>query len=154
MPTLHVVTYINPANGDQYEWAVNPEQDAETQAGVGYQQKQRSIERTSNTGNIGATRQQGDDGPFILHWQTNIYSQAHEIALWTWYQLCKTQSIYLIDFNGEKYEGQIITTSRMRQGVLSGPQDTSQRGYYPTMVIEYEVWQFLSGPLATAGVTT
>lgn len=154
MPELNRVTFVNPANGDTYQWPLNPEQDAETQAGVGYQVKSRSIERTSNTGNIGATRQQGDDGPFVIHWQFNCYSAAFEEQLFAWYELCRSQSIYFTDFDGEEYEGQIITTSRMRTGALAGPGDTGQRGFYTTIVFELEVWVFRSGLLATAGVTT
>jgi hypothetical protein len=148
------VTFTNPANGSTYQFDINPEQDAETQSGTGFQQKQRQIERTSNTGNIGATRQQGDDGPFILHWQFAIYSSAQEQAMWQWYALSGKQSIYLTDFGGEQYEGQIITCSRMRQGALGGPRDTTSRGYYAIYVVEFEAWVFLEGLIATAGVNT
>jgi hypothetical protein len=148
------VTFTNPANGDTYEFATNPEWDAETQQGTGYQEKVRQIERTSNTGNIGATRQQGDDGAFILNWQFAIYSAAQEQAMWSWYELSGKQSIYLTDFDGEEYEGQLTTVGRMRQGAAGGPQDTNSRGFYAIYVVQFEVWVFRSGMIATAGVNT
>ena len=43
-------------------------------------QKQRQIQRTSNTANVGATKQQGDDGPMVLHWEPLIFHLAHELA--------------------------------------------------------------------------
>lgn len=149
---FHPVTFTNPANAETYVWPNNPDWDAETKAGSGYQQKQRQIERTSNTGNVGATKQQGDDGPFIIHWEFIVYSAAHEEALYRWYQTCSTQSIYLTDFNGERYEGQITTAARARQGAAGGPGDIQQRGYYTQFVMEFEVWRFLTGTLKDSGV--
>jgi hypothetical protein len=152
MPTFQPVTFTNPADASTYVWPHNPDYDAETQAGSGYQQKQRQIERTSNTGNIGATRQQGDDGSFILAWDFTVFTEAHEQALWHWYELCRTQSIYLTDFNSEQYEGQIIDLSRIRQGALGGPGDTNHDGFYREMTLQFDVWRFISGTLASAGV--
>lgn len=154
MPTFNPVKFVNPATGTTYVWPFNPDYDAETKAGTGYQQKQRQIERTSNTGNVGATRQQGDDGPFILHWEFTVLTATHEEELYQWYQLCKTQSIYLYDFDAEQYEGQIITAARARQGAAGGPGDITTRGFYTQFVLEFEVWRFITGLLATAGVTT
>lgn len=147
MPARQQVTFTNPADGTTYVWPHNPPPDSIQPA-----QKQRQIDRTSNTGNVGAVKQQGDDGAFIIHWEPVIYVEAHETALWTWYQLCGRQSIYLTDFNGEQFEGQIITLSRQQIGVLAGPGDIMERGFYCKYVFEFEVWRFISGPLASAGV--
>lgn len=149
---FNAVKFVNPATGEQYVWPNNPDWDAETKAGSGYQQKQRQIERTSNTGNVGATKQQGDDGPFILHWEFTVYSAAHAAALWKWYALCDSQSIYLYDFDAEQYEGQIITCARARAGAAGGPGDIQSRGFYEQFVFEFEVWRFISGMLKTSGV--
>jgi hypothetical protein len=147
------VMLINPANAQSYTFDVNPGFDAETQGGVSYMQKKRNIEYTSNTGNIGLTRQQGADGNYLLHWQFNVFSAAQEQALWKYYMLSKTQSIILEDFNGEIYEGQIVTLARQRAGVLAGPRDATARKFYAQYTFEFDVWAFISGLLASAGVT-
>src|ERR1700752_3000357 len=104
------VQFIDPASVvPTYTWPVNPPYDGENAA-----TKQRQIERTSNTGTIGATKQIGDDGPYIIDWKVNVFTAAFEQALWQWWGLCKKQSIYLVDFNGEQYEGQIVTLTRPR----------------------------------------
>jgi hypothetical protein len=146
---MHRVTFTNPATGDSYVWPVNPGPQDITQPTL----KQRQIERTSNTANVGATKQQGDDGPLIFHWEPLVFHEAHEQALWQWYALCKGQSIYLTDFAGDVYEGQIITLGRQQIGALAGPGDTQERGFYCKYVFEFEVWRLVSGLLATAGVT-
>lgn len=152
MPVFHQVKFVNPANADTYLWPLNPGWDAESKSGTGYQQKQRQIERTSNTGNVGATKQQGDDGPFIYHWEFIVVTADHEQALYTWYQTCKTQSIYLYDFNGEQSEGQITTAARSRQGAAGGLGDINARGFYTNFVFEFEVWKFLAGLMKDSGV--
>lgn len=142
------VTFTDPAGVvPAYVWPVNPNPDAVTQ----YAQKQRQIDRTSNTGNVGATKQQGDDGSYIIHWEPNIYHEAHEQAMWQWWMLCKLQTIYLTDFDGETFEGQIITLGREQKGVLSGPGDAKSRMFYCTYVFEFEVYRFVSGLMAAAG---
>lgn len=143
------VTFTNPANGQSYVWEHNPPPDGITQPAT----KQRQIERTSNTGNVGATKQQGDDGPYMIHWEPLVYSEAMETALWTWYQLCKGQTIYLTDWNGEVFEGQITQLGRQQIGALGGPGDIGSRLFYAKYIFEFEVYRFVAGPLAAAGVT-
>lgn len=142
------VTFTNPADGQTYQWPINPGFDGVTQPAT----KQRQIDRTSNTGNVGATKQQGDDGSYVLHWEPLIFHAEHERQLFAWFQLCKSQTIYLTDWNGEQYEGQIITLARTRQGAGGGPGDTNSRGFYETYVFEFEVWRFISGMLKDSGV--
>jgi hypothetical protein len=142
------VVFTDPRTSHTYTWPINPGYDGITQAA----QKQRNIQRTSNTANVGATKQQGDDGPMIIHWEPLIFHIAHETALWQWWMLCKLQTIYLTDWDGETFEGQIITLGRQQIGALSGPGDTLQRGFYCKYTFEFEVYRFVSGLLATAGV--
>lgn len=146
---MNRVTFTNPATGDTYQWRLNPGPDSITQPAT----KQRTIDRTSNTANVGATKQQGDDGPLVIHWEPLVFHESQELALWEWYMLCKEQSIYLTDFDGDVYEGQIITLGRQQIGALAGPGDTKERGFYCKYVFEFEVWGFVSGLLAAAGVT-
>jgi len=145
--------FTDPASGDSYTFTINPAYDAETKAGTSYMEKARQIERTSNTGNIGATQQQGDDGTYVIHWEWDVFSYEQELALWQWYRFCKTQSIYLTDFNGDVYEGQITLMARQRSGAVAGPQDTNLRKFFSYVVMEFSVWNFLSGVMADAGVT-
>ena len=152
--TFHPVTFFDPSTSATYEWPINPGWDAETQMGTGYRQKQIQIERTSNTGNMGPVRQQGDDGAYIINWETNVYTVAHRQALWQWYNTSKKHSIYLTDTDGGRYEGQIITLSEMRVGAAGGPGDIAVEGCYATYVFQFEVWKFLSGYMADAGVLT
>ena len=53
------VVFTDPRTSSTYTWPSNPTTE-------GALDKARQIERTSNTGNVGATKQQGDDGPLIL----------------------------------------------------------------------------------------
>jgi hypothetical protein len=148
--TPQQVQFIDPAGlVPTYTWQVNPGyQDITQPAG-----KQRQIDRVALSSNIGAVRQQGDDGDIVLHWEPLIYHASQETALWQFYQLSKKQSIYLVDFNGEKYEGQITTCQRQQIGALAGPGDINTRLFYCKYVFEFDVWQVLSGPIFDAGVT-
>lgn len=141
------VTFTDPRTGDTYAWPNNPPPDGITAA-----QKQRQIDRSSNTGNVGAVKQQGDDGPFVIHWTPLVFTQAHELALWQWYKKCKTRTILLTDFAGEVFEGQITTLARQQIGALAGPGETRDRGFYVRYEFEFEVYRFVSGVMATAGV--
>ena len=142
------VVFTDPRTSGTYVWQVNPPYDGITQPA----QKQRQIQRTSNTANVGATKQQGDDGPMIHHWEMPVFHTAQETAFWQWYMLCKTQTIYLTDWNGDVFEGQIITLGRQWIGALAGPGDTTARRGYAKYIFEFEVYRFVSGLMAAAGV--
>lgn len=137
---MTLLLFTNPQTGDTYTWPVNPDENTEQALA-----KVRQIDRTSNTANVGAVRQQGDDGSLTLDWSVTVDSDEMELALWQWYVLCKSQTIYVTDWNGEKYEGQIIMLSRTRQNTFP-----------PSAVyeIQFEIYTLLSGVLRTAGVVT
>src|ERR1700758_3630718 len=101
--------FTNPLTSATYTWEFNPTAESEQPFG-----KIRQIERTSNTSNVGSVKQQGDDGPLIIDWMVNAFTSAMETALWEWYVLCRTQTIYVTDWTGEQYEGQIILMTRQR----------------------------------------
>ena len=142
------VVFTDPRTNSTYTWQVNPPYDGPQAA-----QKQRQIQRTSNTGNVGVTKQQGDDGPYIIQWQVNVFHEAQQQALWHWYQLCKTQTIYLTDWEGNQYEGQITVMQEQWTGVLSGPGDATARRGFAKMEMSFEVYRFIAGVMAAAGVT-
>lgn len=136
-----LVKFTNPATSATYTWERNPSADTVTP-------KSRQVERTSTTGNVGAVKQQGDDGTYILDWQINILDAAMETALWEWYMLSRTQTIYVTDWAGEEYEVQIVAISRQRvPGALA-----LTNNQYMVYEVQMEVYRFISGPLATAGV--
>lgn len=143
------VTFLDPSNGDTYVWHVNPPPDGITQPA----QKQRQIDRTSSTGNVGLVKQQGDDGAYIMHWEPLVYHRDQETALWTWWQKCRGRTIHLTNWDGETVEGQIITLGRQEIGAIGGPGDINSRLFYCKYIFEFEVWRFVTGPLADAGVS-
>ena len=128
------VIFTDPRLSVSYTWPVNP--ISETAVA-----KARAIERTSNTGNVGSTKQQGDDGDLIFDWQINVLSSDMETRLWSWYMLCKLQTIYVTDWLGEQYEGQIIQLSRQRQPAQIGGQN------WAVYDLQFEVWRLISGIL-------
>jgi hypothetical protein len=142
------VTFTDPATGDTYTWPNNPAPNEITQAAS----KSRSIDRTSSTGNVGLVKQQGDDGAYIVHWEPSVFTREHEVQLWSWYTLSSKQTIYLADWDGNVYEGQIITLSKQDIGALGGPGDIPDRLMYAKYVFEFEVYSFIAGILADAGV--
>jgi hypothetical protein len=137
MTTL--VKFTNPITAGTYTWEVNPSADNEQPLS-----KARQITRTSNTADVGAVKQQGDDGPLILDWQINVPTRAMATALWEWYVLCRTQTIYVTDWDSDEYEGQLIFVSRARK--VGNPP-------YSVCETQFEVWRLISGVLFDAGVT-
>lgn len=139
--------FTNPANGAFYDWPRNHSEEEE--AG-----KTRNITRGPNTGNIGLIKTQGDDGPMLLRYRGFIVHRAQYIAMWSWYKLCRTQTIYFTDFDGQVYEVQItsFTPKRVRKHQAVSP-DATMKGHYYEYGIEMEVYRFVTGDLATLGVT-
>lgn len=143
------VKFTNPRTNATYTWPINPGWDAEPQRSG----KQRQIDRASNTGNVGATKQQGDDGPYIIHWEFEVFHSSLREALWQWWATSKLQTIYLTDSLGEEFEGQIVTLQQSLVGAAGGPGDTNANVGYWKFIFEFEVYRFISGAMALAGVT-
>jgi hypothetical protein len=102
-------TFTNPADSSTYAWPRNHGVDGEQEFGM-----ERSIERTATTDGIGVVRQQGADEPLTLELAGFITAQAQHDAFVDWAQLCRTQTIYFTDFDGNQYEV-IITAFRSRR---------------------------------------
>lgn len=132
--------FQNPANSATYVWPKNHSDEE----GSG---KTRTIDRTANTGVVGAVKQQGDDGPLILRWKGTILLRTQLQAMWFWYNLCKSQTIYLRDFDGQEYEGQITSFVPQRHRTLRNPRDTSAPLHYWTYDFEFEVYRVIAGDL-------
>lgn len=138
--------FINPANGHRYDWPVNHDtEDAVSKA--------RAITRTSTTNNVGVVRQQGDDGPLTLQYSGTILHRAQLREFWAWYALCRAQTVYFYDFDGQGFEVQITTFSPVRKPTLRNPRDPSAPLHYWTYSITLDVYRMLAGDMADAGVT-
>lgn len=138
--------FFNPLTNVTYSWQRNHEEEDE--AG-----KQRNITHTSNTGNVGLVRQQGEESPMVMTWRGKIFHRSQLIQFWDWFRLCKTQTIHLIDFDNQGYEVQIVDFRPRRRSKLSAASpDPSMPMHYYEYAIAFEVYDFLTGDLVTAGV--
>lgn len=137
--------FIDPKTATVYEWPVNhaPEGD---EGG----QKQRSIQQTANTGNVGLVRQQGGDQGMTLKRAGSILTVAQEQEFWHWFNLCASQTIYLVEFDGSAFEVQIISYDPKKIGVV-GPAKNGLK-YFVKYTMELDVYGFLAGPAHNAGL--
>jgi hypothetical protein len=137
--------FVNPVSGEVYSWHINHSDEEEVS-------KERSITRTSNTGNVGVVRQQGDDGPLLLRFTGSILHRAQLVAMWRFYAMCHSQTIHFYDFDDQAYEVQIIAFSPVRKRTLRNPRDSSAPMHYWTYSITMEVYAYINGDMRDAGV--
>jgi hypothetical protein len=138
--------FINPATLEAYPWTINhqPTGDEGTE-------KKRSVQTSGLTSNIGLVRQQAPDEPMILKRAGEILDLTQEKEMWRWFQICKAQTIYFLEFNGDAYEVQITDFKVQRVGT-GGPTRSGQP-YYAKYTLEMEVYSVLRGILQEAGIT-
>lgn len=141
------VAFIDPATGTTYEWHRGYE--AEEDSG-----KTRQISGQANTGQTGRVRQQGDDGPYVRTVTGKIVHAAQRQQFWEWYELCKTQTIHLRDHDGAVYEGQIVALNMhpVRRLPNLAPDQNLRHVYYEYS-LAFDVYDFVSGAMAEAGLT-
>lgn len=144
--TDHRNAFINPATLEVYEWIINHSPDGDKGT-----EKKRQITATANTGNVGLVRQQSADDPLVLKREGEILDVSQEEAMWRWWNICKGQTIYFVEFNGDAYEVQ-ITNYNPQRIATGGPTRSGQR-YYVKYTIEMEVYAVLAGIPFNAGVT-
>lgn len=139
--------FENPATGEFYEWHRNHE--SEESAG-----KTRAIAGKANTGNTGRVRQQGASEPYVLKLKGRIVHRAQHVEMWTWYELCETQTIRFVDHEGFSYIGQVSSyqESRIRKERSASP-DLSMQQHYFEYELEFQVYSIESGDLDEAGVS-
>jgi hypothetical protein len=137
--------FTNPVNAALYDFPINPSEEE----AFG---KRRNVEHSSPTGLTGLVRQQGDDQPLVLKASGTILTRAQLVAMIGWFQLCRTQTIYLRDHAGDQYEGLLTAFEPTRKRTLRNPRDLAQAPeWYWTYTIEFEVVRIISG--TWAGVT-
>lgn len=140
--------FDNPATGEFYVWHKNHDQDGEQEVG-----KNLPIQRIPNTGGGVAAYQQGDDGGFVLNWRGSIHHREQQRQMWRWYAISKAHTIYLTDFDGQKYEGIISSLTMARKGKLqSTGRDASMPFHTYTYNFGFTVVNFLVGDLHDMGV--
>lgn len=132
--------FIDPLTADSYEFQVN--HNDENEGG-----QAREISHLANTGNVGLVRSQGDKTPMVLSWTGTILHASQYAEMWRWFELCETQSIYLEDFAGDKYEIQITAFRPHRKRVVRNSKDPSIPYHYWTYTLEMEVLKILEGDL-------
>jgi hypothetical protein len=137
--------FINPATLAVYPWPVNhsPEGDEGNE-------KKRTIQETANTANVGNIRQQSGDQGMTLKRSGAILTVAHEEAFWEYFNICASQTIYLVEFDRSAYEVQIIAYDPKKIG--SGGPTKNGLGYYVKWTMEMTIFSFLAGPAHSAGL--
>lgn len=135
-------TFINPQNGEKYEWAIGHKEEEPTS-------KTRQITESANTANTGLVKQQGDVQPLILKYLGTILHASQHTEFWRWFQLCETQTIFFQDYNGNEYEVMITDFAPKRQATIRNPRDFKNAPFhYWTYSITMEVIRVIKGELA------
>jgi hypothetical protein len=107
--------FINPANGDTYEWPINHQEEEE----VG---SQLSIQATATSSGVGGfVLQQGAGSPAVLRYSGTILDPVQHDAFFLWTVLCQSQTIVFQDFEGAQYEVIMAFQSR-RERVAHNPR--------------------------------
>jgi hypothetical protein len=132
--------FTNPATNETFNWPINHSEEE----AVG---KTRNITRSSTTDNVGAVRQQGDDGPLTMKLSGTILHRAQLVEFWRWFEISRTQTIYFTDFDAQSYEVQITEFSPLRN-----PRDDSAPEHYWTYTLSLDVYRLIDGDMRIAGV--
>lgn len=134
-------TFTDPATGNTYQWLIN--HDEEEDGG-----KTRTINRAGLTSNVGTVKQQGEDGPLMLRFRGTILDRSQYQAMWAWFELSRSQTIYFTDFDGQAFEVQITSFTPKRLRKARSPQrDPSTPLHYWQYGIEMEVYRVIAGDL-------
>lgn len=103
----------------QYAWQINHSEEQPVS-------KSRQMGDGAPTSNVGLIPQQGPATPIIFQWKGTIFDIGQLTEMLAWWQLCETQSIYLIDFSGAEYEVIIEDFAQNRKGVARNPRDVTR----------------------------
>lgn len=139
--------FTNPVDGGTYDWIINHTEEEESG-------KTRQVTRAGLTDGVGMVRQQGEDGALVLHLRGTILDRSQYQAMWIWFQVSRSHTIYFTDFDGQSYEVQITSFQPRRIRKLTSPRrDPTTPNHYWTYSMDMEVINFLTGDLAASGVT-
>lgn len=108
--------FVNPKTAAEYSWDINHSEEDETG-------QERTVQDGANAGNTGLLPQQADDQPLTFRYTGTILKKAQVEQMIGWFRLCKTQTIHLEDFAGEKYEVLITSFKTTRKRTIRNPRD-------------------------------
>lgn len=129
-----------------YSWPVNPSEEEEFG-------RERNIEHGAPTSGVGFIRQQGADSPFVFRFGGTIFHESQLQAMWEWFKLSRTQTVYLHDHAGDSYEVIIKSFKPVRTRTIRNPRDFANAPYhYWKYTIEMEVVRVIDGPIFNAGI--
>lgn len=135
--------FINPASGSSYTWQRNHE--SEEPSGM-----TRAITGTANTGQTGRVRQQGISEPYERRLKGRIVHRSQYVEFWQWYDLCRWQTIYFVDHEGQTFEGQITSfMPRLVRKQYSPTPDPSMPRHFYEYDLTFQVYRFVTGDLST-----
>lgn len=133
---------VMPGGLGEYQFPINHETEDEFGG-------ERSIEHTAPTSNVGAVRQQGDDGPLVMRLQGRILHKAMHQTLQNFFEQSRTRTMRFRDFEGEEYEVLITAYKAKRQGVVLNSKDlTNARLHIYSYTLQMEIIRVISGTWA------
>jgi hypothetical protein len=121
--------FVNPANGDEYVWAVN--HSSESEAGVN-----RQVTTSANTGNDALVMQQGDEQPLVFQIEGTIFAKSQLEAFKEWYLLCRSQTIDWHKYTGDVYSVLITSFKPKEQRTIHNPKDSANA---PLWIWKYQM---------------
>lgn len=129
-----------------YTWPLNHH----TEEPVG---KHRNVRFSAPTAHIGLVRHLADTDPLILRWKGTILTRAQLVEMLAWFQLCESQTVYIEDFAGDKYETTIVHFDPVRSALTRNLRDPVNAPYWKwEYTIEFDIINIIAGPWAEAGV--
>lgn len=138
--------FTDAATGSFYDWHVN--HHSEQAFG-----RDRTIDHTANTQNVGLVRQQGAKTPFVMNLGGTILHKAQHQAMWAYFELCEFRSIHFRDAMLDEYEVLITKFQPVRKPTAFNHNDPSIPYHYWTYEgLEMEVLSFVSGELHDIGI--
>lgn len=139
--------FTDPATGTDYVWLINHSEEDPME-------KRRDITRSGKTALTGLTRIQGEESPMVLRLKGTILHASQNQMFWDLWEKCADQTLYFTDFNGEQFEVLITGYVPTRTRVLRNVNDVANMPHHIIKYeLELEVIRFISGVLATEGVS-
>lgn len=127
-----------------YNWAIN----YLTESPMG---RKRSESVTAPTNNTGVVRQQGTEAPINRQLSGTILTEAQHSAFIQWWVLCRTQTIYFQDVNGDLAEVLIVDYEAQKNYTAWNTKDPVNAPYhYYTYTLTMDIITQISGSWAQA----
>lgn len=140
-------TFIDPTNGETYEWPINHNDETGSSAkggGMGGLERNYTVSApTSLNINI---RQQAANDPLSLSWKGVALTRAQHQEFLRWFGKCSHHSIILRDFSGDEFEVVITAYIPQRTPVAQNRNDMENAStWYYSYQLDMDVLTALSG---------